>query len=853
MSIDHDSPRLTAYVLGELDAAEQTAFEAELESSAELRRAVEETRDTVAALAGALADEPSVALSDEQRATVLGEATTTNGPEQAGAVAVAQQSSSPRRRPVVMSLALAALLLIACGVGYVVGAGSLGGPQLARLTTVLRANKNNSPARISSAVPSDGKFDEMIVSQSQVVHEQGDWRYQTSSDSPTSSPSSARAGRYLRGRAPGNGQDAWVESLSEVEKSHIPAVEDPAISYPDAKAWQELTERRKGYSSVTLNGPSNETEDQSPAARGRRVGGGRGRGTGDYDGDGVQTEFESLNQLITTTVQPDGQLAGPQQVPAFGDRLKTIELEEAFRELTNGRDKLNLFSIGTDGRVDDNTVPGLRVRGGATLSPADDGVGPGRGGDKYAPIVENPFREVRVEPRSTFSIDVDTASYAKTRMYLLQQGMLPPPDAVRIEELVNYFAYDYDPPEDDAPFAARVEVAACPWRPKNRLVRVAIKGQEIEREERPMSNLVFLLDVSGSMNQPNKLPLLKRGMAMLARQLGENDRVAIVVYAGAAGMVLDSTTGDQQETILDALERLQAGGSTNGGEGIRLAYQLALDHFIKGGTNRVILCTDGDFNVGTTSSGELVELAEANAKSGVFLSVLGFGMGNHNDSMLEQISNRGNGNYAFIDSEAEARKVMVDEISGTLFTIAKDVKIQIEFNPAEVAAYRLIGYENRMLAAQDFNDDKKDAGEIGAGHMVTALYEIVPTAEKETVDVPSTDELKYQVGPGLTDAATSGELLTLKLRYKDPDADKSKLLSFPIKDSGHSFSAASKDFQFAASVASFGMLLRGSKYAGNATYDAVLEIAGGASSVDPHGYRAEFIEIVKRAKALSGK
>ena len=482
-----------------------------------------------------------------------------------------------------------------------------------------------------------------------------------------------------------------------------------------------------------------------------------------------------------------------------------------------------------------------------------EGTGPRSGGDKFAPIVENPFRMVTVRPQSTFSIDVDTASYAKTRMYLLQNRMLPPSNSVRIEELVNYFSYDYDPPEGDTPFAARVETAAAPWRPANRLVRVAIKGQEIDRDERPMSNLVFLLDVSGSMNEPNKLPLVKRGMEMLVRQLGENDRVAIVVYAGAAGTVLESTTGDRQNTILESLGRLQAGGSTNGGEGIRRAYQLALDNFIKGGTNRVILCTDGDFNVGTTSSGELVELAGKNAESGVFLSVLGFGIGNHNDSMLEQLSNRGNGNYAFIDSESEARKVMVDEISGTLVTIAKDVKIQIEFNPAEVAAYRLIGYENRVMAAQDFNNDKKDAGEIGAGHMVTALYEVVPAAIKETADVPPTDALKYQTVAGLTDAATDGELLTLKIRYKDPEADKSKLLSFPIKDSGHSFAAASKDFQFAASVASFGMLLRGSKYAGEASYDAVLEIAQAASSVDPHGYRAEFLTMVRRAKALSAQ
>jgi Ca-activated chloride channel family protein len=482
----------------------------------------------------------------------------------------------------------------------------------------------------------------------------------------------------------------------------------------------------------------------------------------------------------------------------------------------------------------------------------DHGNGPGEGGDKFDVIVENDFVRSVDSPLSTFSIDVDTASYAKVRMFLHEHHQLPRPDAVRIEELINYFTYHYAAPSSGEPFAAHLAVANCPWNAQHHLVRIAIKGKEVQPDRRPASNLVFLLDVSGSMDEPNKLPLLQDGMRMLTRQLSENDRVAIVVYAGAAGKVLDSTTGDQQTKILEALDRLRAGGSTNGGAGIQLAYQTALDHFIPGGVNRVILCTDGDFNVGTTGTDELVRVVEQHAKSGVFLSVLGFGMGNHNDSMLEQISNKGNGNYAFVDTEREARKVLVDQMSATLVTIAKDVKIQVEFNPAEVSAYRLLGYENRILAAQDFNDDKKDAGEIGAGHTVTALYEIAPVGQNGPV-VPPIDELKYQVRAQVSEAAGHGELLTLKLRYKEPAGETSTLLSFPLKNASQSFADADRDFQFAAAVASFGMLLRDSKYKGNATFASVLEVAGPAAQHDPGGYRQEFLQLVRKAAELSGQ
>jgi len=467
--------------------------------------------------------------------------------------------------------------------------------------------------------------------------------------------------------------------------------------------------------------------------------------------------------------------------------------------------------------------------------------------EAYDNIVDNPFLMVQQNPLSTFSIDVDTASYANVRR-ILNQGNLPPKGAVRIEELVNYFAYDYQPPKDNTPFAAAVEVAACPWKPEHRLVRIALKGKEIALDKRPPSNLVFLLDVSGSMEDPNKLPLLKNAMKMLVNQLNANDRLAIVVYAGASGMVLPSTPCDQKNKILDALDKLQAGGSTNGGEGLRLAYQTAQANFVKDGINRVILATDGDFNVGVTSQSDLIPLIEEKAKGGVFLTVLGFGMGNYKDSTLEKLADKGNGNYAYIDTINEARKTLVEQMSGTLITIAKDVKVQIEFNPALVQAYRLIGYENRLLKNEDFNDDRKDAGEIGAGHTVTAFYEIVPPGVK--IEVPGVDPLKYQQPTKLSPAAAQGELLTIKLRYKEPDGETSKLLAFPAVDSGKKFEQASPDFKFASAVASFGMLLRDSAYKGDVTFDRVTEIGMANKGEDKDGFRAEFINLVRTAKAL---
>ncbi|HEY3122230.1 MAG TPA: VWA domain-containing protein, partial [Vicinamibacteria bacterium] len=399
--------------------------------------------------------------------------------------------------------------------------------------------------------------------------------------------------------------------------------------------------------------------------------------------------------------------------------------------------------------------------------------------EAYERIYENAFLDVLQHPLSTFAVDVDTASYANVRRFLTQ-GQLPPKDAVRIEELINYFPYDYSPPEGDAPFAVSTEVAACPWAARHKLVHIGLQGRRIPSADLPPRNLVFLIDVSGSMIDPQKLPLVKAGLSLLVDNLTERDHVAIVVYAGASGLALPPTPGDQKEKIREALAALEAGGSTAGGAGLVLAYKVAEEGFVEGGVNRVILATDGDFNVGVTSQGELVRLIEEKRRSGVALSVLGFGMGNLKDSTMEQLADHGNGNYAYIDSLQEARKVLVSEAGGTLVTIARDVKLQVEFNPRTVSAYRLIGYENRLMRAEEFNDDGKDAGEIGEGHSVTALYEVVPAGAR--VDLPSVDPLKYQRPRVVAATAAGGELLTVKVRYKSPDGDTSRLLAVAIRE-----------------------------------------------------------------------
>jgi Ca-activated chloride channel homolog len=469
--------------------------------------------------------------------------------------------------------------------------------------------------------------------------------------------------------------------------------------------------------------------------------------------------------------------------------------------------------------------------------------------EAYDHIRDNAFLDVIQNALSTFSIDVDTASYSNMRRFL-ERGQFPPIDAVRIEELVNYFDYEYKAPKDGKPFATNLEITEAPWNPSHRLLRIALKGREINQAKRPNSNLIFLLDVSGSMGDANKLPLVKQSMKMLVDRLTESDRVAIVTYSTEASLYLPSTSGDQKTKLKYAIEQLQAGGSTNGAGGIQLAYRTAQETFIKGGTNRVILATDGDFNVGITDRGSLTRLIEEKAQSGIFLSALGYGMGNLKDSTLELLANKGRGNYAYIDNLQEAQKVLVDQMDATLIAIAKDVKIQVKFNPRHVSAYRLIGYEDRIMAKEDFNNDAKMAGVVGAGHAVTALYEIVPSGEIAG-STPGVDPLKYQKQAQPSPSAHSDEVATIKIRCKDPEKDVSVESEYTVKESEARFRQASPDFKFAAAVAAFGMILRNSPYKGDAYFVNVEDWAIAGKGEDVHGYRAEFIRLVQRARAMA--
>ena len=559
---------------------------------------------------------------------------------------------------------------------------------------------------------------------------------------------------------------------------------------------------------------------------------------------------------------PDGPAHQPaERKAAARDESSMAEQQQLRRDAT--RD--GVWSVTASSDADAGAIAGqgpfAAGAAGAAGRVAGEGVGRGAGGaagiapsrEAYARLQENRAASVAQQPLSTFSIDVDTASYANVRRFLTA-GRLPPPEAVRIEELVNYFRYDYPQPAGDAPLAVALEAAECPWHPGRRLVRIGLQGRDLDRRERPAGNLVFLVDVSGSMGDADKLPLVKQALAMLVEELGEHDRVAIVTYAGDAGLRLPGTSGDQKQRILAAIDGLSAGGSTHGSAGIRLAYEQARAHFIRGGVNRVILATDGDLNVGVTDTAALVDLVREQAAGGTFLTVLGVGGGNLQDDKLEGIADHGNGVYAYLDGVREARKVLVEQLTGSTITIAKDVKIQVEFNPAVVESYRLVGYENRVLAARDFRDDRKDAGDVGAGHSVTALYEV--SLVDEAGGAAGGEPLRYQPEVAPRPAAPAGvgrELLTVKLRWKRPDGDTSTLLEVPLADRGGAFDGASAELRFAAAVAAFGMVLRGSEERGGATLDLAARIAGAALGSDPGGYRAEFLDLVRRARSLRGE
>ncbi|UCE60967.1 MAG: von Willebrand factor type A domain-containing protein [Phycisphaerales bacterium] len=828
MSYDPNDWRLTAYVLGELDEKERADVEAMLAESEEARRAVEEIRRTTGLVEDELQKEPVLALTGEQRKAIEDKAAQMNG---RGGIPATSSRSFWSRFGVPMSLAASVLILL--GIGY----GVL--PSLVRngLSPVERVAIDKSAimaqddavelgerTRPDPAVPDEAKDSDAPGLEEDYGSSRADCSSMPDSDAFCDDGLTCTGvetcdtgtGECIPGTPPCQA----YQTCEEPEGTCIDP--DPSFTFSAMRS-------ASGGSEIRLM-PVTSTGDVV-----RMPGLDNSGPTKTSIADGDASEIEHFGAEVISPIQlasvvraPKGEVGAPAVRPkhtfAYDSEYDGSPEYSEDRYAHDSGDHSDRRLLQTQHRRR------MQMRRQNT--------------EAYDHIVHNPFLEVVQNPLSTFSIDVDTASYSNIRRFL-KRGMMPPAGAVRIEEMINYFAYDYPQPDGDAPFSVNVEIGECPWKPNHRLARIGLRGFEVDADDRVAGNFVFLLDVSGSMQPANKLPLVRRAMRMLLEELSPEDYVAIVVYAGASGLVLPSTSCADKDTILDALESLNAGGSTNGAQGIQLAYDVAVDNFIPGGINRVILATDGDFNVGVTNQGDLIRLIEEKAASGVFLSVLGFGMGNYKDSTLEKLADKGNGNYAYIDTLNEARKVLVDQLSGTLVTIAKDVKIQIEFNPAEVAAYRLIGYENRILAAEDFNDDTKDAGEIGAGHTVTALYEIVPAGEP--VDRPAVDPLKYQAVPAETRHAYTGETMTVKLRYKEPDGDTSELLEYPITDEGWTFADASDDFVFAASVASFGMLLRDSPHKGSSTFEAVVELAEQSVGEDVHGYRAEFINLVRRA------
>ena len=839
-------PRITAFVLGELEPEEARSFQKEIDENADLAEAVQQARRVQEQLESFYQSASPMRLATERREAILG--TKEKGTPAGEAVDVGT-SSRQWKLPAIAASTVFLIVGISASSLWMSRSDSLhlsmnseaieqSAPDSAPMDTFAEASREKNqldPPR----VPAAGSTQDFAMDRELGAEKPVD-RSEFQQDAVVGQP----LNRALR-------RDLGSSTPVEINRS-----------------GDKLAEANEDVRVQTLPRSRRLPREPAPASR---------------------LEASRSGEAPASASWSAEPAAGP--VPEESDAVADIEGLSLPSRPRGGSASRQLMEAG---KADDRPFifptdwKQLRLR--RKIIPPDEGIGPGMGGDQFDPIVENDFRRVREHPRSTFSIDVDTASYSKVRDFLMGAGRLPRPDAVRIEELVNYFDYNYAGPAADSPepFAAAMDVASCPWNDQHRLVRVGIQAERVERDQRPPCNLVFLIDTSGSMNSPRKLPLVVEGLKLLLDELRPQDRVALVTYAGSAGLVLDSTPVSRRAEILRGLAKLRAGGSTNGGAGLQLAYDTAREHRFENGVNRVVLCSDGDFNVGMTGTDQMVEEAKRQAKAGIELTVLGFGMGNHNDAMMEQISQRGAGNYAYVDSIAEARKVLVDDVAGTLVTVAKDVKIQIEFNPTVVSAYRLIGYENRLMAKEDFNDDRKDAGEIGAGHRVTAFYEIVPSDKLPDQIAPAVDPLKYQPnsegeasaegtaqaesarpgdgGPSRTvDESDAGdqvgdapigknavdEILTLKLRYKPPQGDTSKRIDIPLKDQSQRFEDAGDDFRFGAAVAGFGMLLRNSTHSGNWTYDDVLRAARGAGGEDGSELRKEFVQMVQTARAIT--
>lgn len=813
MKLDINDPRLLDYVLGELDAEETKTIESALEDAEnnEARQYVAEMGVVAEQSRRVLGAEATETLGDNRREAVMSEA--------GGATNVTPM----RTKPVWMEplLAVGAVAALACFVAFPLFFGPQGRESMRRETLAERQERDRTRSYQLPLMKPEGLDDEEASLA---------FRAQENDAIAISADEVGRLGGAPVVSAP----QAPARASSAPKDAKEAASAEPTGNLQNVGVGDSVKIRANWYADSTATAPS-------PAEkRGRRL-----------EAEEAQVSPETLEQMEAlgylgvssneplpavrpqqrADLQAGSTLSAP---PAPAPAPAAATPPPPPKESAN---KDEWFEDGT------RNLP----RTSLAFRPLDRD---GYGGEAYAPIQENAFLPVGQNPLSTFSVDVDTASYSNVRRFI-ENGQLPPPNAVRLEELVNYFAYDYTPPVDGAPFSVAVETAGCPWAPDHRLAKIGVKGKVIEAAERPAANIVFLIDVSGSMSAPNKLPLVQESLKALVRQMDERDNVGIVTYASGSQIVLQSTNGENKGAIEAAINGLSSGGSTHGSAGIQDAYNMARQHFIPGGINRVVLATDGDFNVGIVNPNALVDLIQKEAKSNVFLTALGFGMGNIKDATLEQLADKGNGNYAYIDDFAEARRELVDKMTGTLVTIAKDVKIQVEFNPAHVQAYRLLGYENRALAAEDFNDDTKDAGEIGAGHTVTALYEIVPVGAQVNANI---DDLKYQTTPAsppAEDTAGSPEMMTVKLRYKQPEGDTSAKIDYPVIDNGVAFEQAGEDFRFAASVAAYGMILRNSQYKGTATLDDVMNWAGASEKGIPE--RREFQNLVVTTKTLQGQ
>ena len=833
--INPNDPKWTAYVLGELDAADQDAVERLLAASAEARALVEELRSTTMALEAACETEPTDALAPAQRAAVR---------RAADGHLRGWWARTPMRPAWSLGAAVAATAII-------VALLQLPGNQSALPT---RTTTERTESISSSADPAERRTPA------------------TASGTPTTPRASTAQPDSLGGIRPpitsapaltiemppaigAVASTVMTGTIRDASGTALPGVTVTATNPSTGSGTSTVTDASGRYTFAGID--SSQTYRLTATLAGFQP----------ASADVAVGQLALADRDLTMTVGSlQETIAVTGQTPVVDKQNTRREVQVPSDALTRARSLSQAVAAspppaaaplpppvsGFAGGGRGGAVGGVVGNGNAVGAISDrfERIRPSLGTESYARTNENGFVRVSQEPLATLSIDVDTASYSNVRRFL-NQNQMPPADAVRIEELVNYFTYDYARPTGGRPIGASMTVTAAPWNPRNRLLRVGIRARDVDEGRRPLSNLVFLIDVSGSMATPQKLPLVKSGLKLLVDQLGENDVVSIVVYAGSSGLALPPTRGDRKDAIARALDSLEAGGSTNGAAGIQLAYNQATANFIRGGVNRVILVTDGDFNVGITDQSQLTRLIEDRAKSGVFLSVLGFGMGNLKDSTMEKLADMGNGHYAYIDTLNEARKVLVEQVSGTLVTVAKDVKMQVDFNPAKVEAYRLIGYENRVLRPEDFNNDLKDAGDMGAGHTVTALFEIVPrggTVPGAPVD-PSVFQPATRAAP--PPASNSRDLLVLRLRYKLPDAAESTRMDLPLADRDVKFSDADADARFAAAVAAFGMVLKDSPYRGTATLGWVLDTATTSAGQDRGGYREEFVSLVRKAIALS--